>query len=151
MSGSGNRIRWLNDYVRLEIALWDHINARLKKKHDLSLAFFEVLHAIGQTEEGSLRVGDIARALTITVGAASKLVDRVVAAGLSRREVDSEDRRASRLVLTEAGKRGLAQASATYETALAATLDETLTQTEQRVLHAFVKRLLAASNKAGGV
>lgn len=151
MSRSNNRIQWLNDFVRLEIELWAHINAQLKEQHGLSLAFFEVLHAIGQSEEGSLRVGDIARALTITVGAASKLVDRIVAAGLVQRELDSEDRRASRLALTVAGQRGLDAASVTYETSLAARLDETLTQSEQVVFHDLVKRLLAASNKAGGV
>lgn len=149
MSGSGNRIQWLSDLIRLEVSLWNHINARLQEKHALSLAFFEVLYAIGQTEDGSLRVGDIARALSITVGAASKLADRVAAAGLIRRELDSEDRRASRLVLTEVGHRELDQASATYATALTATLDKTLTQTEQRVLHDLVKRLLVSSSQVG--
>ncbi len=151
MSGSGNRIQWLNDLVRLEIALWNHISASLQEKHDLSLAFFEVLYAIGRTEGGSLRVGDIARALMITVGAASKLVDRIVAAGLVRRELDSEDRRASCLALTVTGQRRLDAASATYASALSARLDQTLSQTEQRVLHDLVKRLLAASPEASGI
>ena len=151
MARSNNRIQWLNDLVRLEIVLWNHIHASLQEKHDLSLAFFEVLYAIGQTEGGSLRVGDIARALTITVGAASKLVDRIVAAGLVRRELDSEDRRASRLALTAAGKRGLEAASVTYASALSARLDKTLTQSEQRILHDLVMRLLAASPEASSV
>lgn len=150
MARSNNRIQWLNDLVRLEISLWNQINASLQEKHALSLAFFEVLYAIGQTEEGSLRVGDLARALTITVGAASKLADRIVAAGLVRRELDSEDRRASRLALTDAGQRRLDAANATYASALSTRLDKTLTQSEQRVLHDLVKRLLAASPEPSG-
>lgn len=151
MPRSTNRIQWLTDLVRLEIALWSDIDARLKEKHNLSLAFFEVLYAIGQAEGGSLRVGDIAQALSITVGAASKLVDRVVDAGLIRRELDTEDRRASRVALTDAGQRALDAASTTYESALGVTLDETLTKEEQRLFHGLVKRLLVDSIKVGGV
>ncbi len=149
MPRSNTRIEWFSDFVRLEIDLWTTIDTGLKEKHGLSLAFFEVLYAVGRTKAGSLRVGDIAQALTITVGAASKLADRVVAAGLARRELDADDRRASRLALTEAGRRGLAAASVTYDRALAARLDKTLSAEEQRALHALVKRLLAASTTAG--
>ena len=84
-----NRIAWLRDLISLEIVLWDRINARLKAQHDLSLAFFESLYFIGRSPGGSIRVGDLARALRITVGATSKLVDRIDTAGLIRRELDA--------------------------------------------------------------
>ena len=141
-----SRIQWLSDLIRLEIALWDRINARLRQEHDLSLAFFETLYFIGHSRDGSLRVGDLARALRITVGATSKLVDRIAAAGLIRRELDADDRRASRLVLTDAGKRKLADASTTYEAEMATVLNATLSTDEQQRLHDLVTRLLAASN-----
>jgi DNA-binding MarR family transcriptional regulator len=140
-----SRIQWLSDLIRLEIALWDRINTRLKQEHDLPLVFFESLYFIGQSRDGSLRVGDLARALRITVGATSKLVDRIEAAGLIRREVDAEDRRASRLALTDAGKRQLADASTTYEAEMAAVLDATLSTDEQQNLHNLVTRLLVAT------
>ena len=73
---------------------------------------------------------DLARALRITVGATSKLVDRVEAAGLIRRELDADDRRASRVVLTDAGKQSLTEASTTYTAELASVLDATLTADE---------------------
>jgi DNA-binding MarR family transcriptional regulator len=125
--------------------LWDRINARLKEKHDLSLAFFESLYFIGRSPDGSLRVGDLARALRITVGATSKLVDRIEAAGLIRRELDTDDRRASRVALTDAGRQVLAEASTTYTTELASVLDPTLTADEQQHLHTLVRRLLTAA------
>ena len=84
-------IEWLRDLIGLEIVLWDRINARLKAQHDLSLAFFESLYFIGRSPDGSLRIGDLARALRITVGATSKLVDRIEVAGLIRRELDAND------------------------------------------------------------
>ena len=141
-----SRIQWLSDLIRLEIAFWNRINTRLHHEHDLSLAFFEALFFIERTRDGSMRVGDLARALRITVGAASKLVDRIEAAGLIRRERDADDRRASRLVLTSAGKRTLADASTTYEAEMATMLDTTLSTDEQQRLHDLVTRLLAAAN-----
>jgi DNA-binding MarR family transcriptional regulator len=42
-----------------------------------------------------LRVGDLARALSVTQGATRTLVDRIKAAGFIRRELDADDRRAS--------------------------------------------------------
>ena len=91
-------------------------------------------------------MGDLARALRITVGGASKLVDRVAAAGLLRREADGADRRASRLVLTPAGAHRLAAASATHDAEMAAVLDAALSADDQHRLHALVARLLAATD-----
>ena len=143
------RIRWLSDLIRLEIVLWDRVDTRLKRDHALPLASFEALAALAQAPGGGgLRVGDLARALRITVGGASKLVDRVAAAGLLRREADGEDRRASRLVLTPAGAHRFAAASATYDAEMATVLDAALGADDQRHLHTLVVRLLATTDAA---
>lgn len=139
-----NSIEWLRDLISLEIVLWDRINARLKAQHDLSLAFFESLYFIGHSPGGSVRVGDLARALRITVGATSKLVDRIDAAGLIRRELDADDRRASRVVLTETGRQKLVDSNTTYTAEVATMLDATLSADEQQQLHSLVSRLLTA-------
>lgn len=144
-----SRIQWLSDLIRLEIALWDRIDARLKKEHGLPLAFFESLYFIGRSRDGSLRVGDLARALRVTVGGTSKVVDRIERAGLIRREPDGDDRRACRVVLTDDGKRKLAAASETYEAAMATVLDAALGADEQRRLHDLVTRMLVASDHGG--
>ena len=146
-----HRFQWLRDLVGLEIVLWDRMNTRLKEEHHLSLAFFESLYVIGGSSDGSLRIGDLARALRITVGATSKLVDRIDAAGLIRRELDADDRRASRVALTDAGRQRLADASTTYTAELAAVLDATLAVDEQQQLHTLVKRLLAAVENGAAV
>ena len=141
-----SRIRWLTDLIRLEIALWERIDGRLREEHGLPLAFFEALFQIAQTPDGSLRVGALARALRVTVGGTSKLVDRIEAAGLIRRELAADDRRASRLVLTEAGQLKLAAASQTYEAEMATVLEAALSSDEQHLLHGLVTRLLAAAD-----
>lgn len=144
---ASSRIAWLSDLIRLEIVLWDRINAQLKAEHDLSLAFFQALYFIGHSPDGSLRVGDLARAMCITVGATSKLVDRVEAAGLIRRELDADDRRASRVALTATGRGMLTNASATCEAAMATVLDVALTVDEQQQVHTRIRRLLNAAER----
>ena len=74
---------------------------------------------------------------------------RVARAGLIRRELDGDDRRACRIVLTEAGKRALAGASTTYEAEMATVLDAALSTDEQHRLHDLVTRLLAATDDGG--
>ncbi|HET9016370.1 MAG TPA: MarR family winged helix-turn-helix transcriptional regulator [Thermomicrobiaceae bacterium] len=140
-----NRIEWLSDLVRLEIRLWERVDARLRAEHGLPLAHFWPLYVVGHAPAESLRVGELAAALGLTVGGTSKVVDRIVAAGYLRREPDPTDRRASRLVLTHAGRSCLGAAGATCEAELAAALDAALGPDEQRGMHRLVRRLLGVT------
>lgn len=146
---SGERsghVQWLSDLIRLEIVLWERVDARLREKHDLPLGFFESLYEIGRSPHGGVRIGDLAQALRITVGGTSKLADRIERAGLIRREPDPDDRRASRVSLTESGRRMLTAAVKTYEAELARILDRELDEEEQRAMHELVTRLLTATS-----
>ena len=144
-----SRVRWLSDLVRLEIVLWERVDAQLKQEHGLPLAHFETLWAVARAGGGGLRVGELAVALRITVGGASKLVDRMESAGLIRRDPDGDDRRASRVGLTAAGERVRADAAETCEAAVAALLDGALGPDDQRRMHDLVTRLLAATEDGG--
>jgi DNA-binding MarR family transcriptional regulator len=143
------RVGWVSDLVRLEIVLWERIDARLRERHELSLAFFESLYFISQAPAGSLRVGDLANALKVTVGGTSKLVDRIEAAGLIARGPDPDDRRASRLTLTPEGERTLQAGAKSYEEEFAAFIDPVLSASEQQQMHGYVARLLTAEREGG--
>lgn len=148
---SASRIQWLSDLVRIEIALWDAIDAELRQQHDLSLPFFEALYFVDSFKDGTPRVGDLAQSLRITVGATSKLVDRVEAARLICRTPDAYDRRASRVALTDAGRHTLSAASVTYSAKLASLLDASLTADEQQQMHMLIKRLQTNLNQSAGL
>src|SRR5215210_4034801 len=137
-------VAWATDLVRLEIVLWDRVDARLRESHELPLAFFESLLCISRAPRGSMRVGDLARTLRVTVGGTSKLVDRIERAGLIAREPDPDDRRASRVALTTAGKRRLSAAVKSYETEVAGILGGVLSPEEQRRMIDYVARLLSS-------
>jgi DNA-binding MarR family transcriptional regulator len=147
MTDAPDRVAWAIDLIRLEITVWDRLDGRLRERHDLSLAYFEVLHFVAQTPKAGLRVGDLATAMKVTVGGTSKLVDRVESAGLISRAPDPADRRASRLSLTASGKRKLTAAARTYDREVAALLDAALDPSEQQQMHTYITRLLAAARE----
>ena len=101
-----------SDLVRLETELWDLVDARLRRDHDLALSWFEPMRVIDRTP--GCRVIDIAEALSITIGGTSKLVDRIENAGWCERSPNPDDGRSSTIELTRAGRRLLAAARHTY-------------------------------------
>jgi DNA-binding MarR family transcriptional regulator len=143
-------VAWATELIRLEIALWDRVDARLRESHELPLAFFEPLHLISRGRGDSMRVGDLARGLRITVGGTSKLVDRIESAGFIAREPDPDDRRASRVTLTTAGKRKLTAAVKTYEAEVGSILSAALSRDEQQQMSDHVSRLLSSIDQAEG-
>jgi DNA-binding MarR family transcriptional regulator len=68
------------------------------------LGWYEVLDRVAQAPEERLRMGDLADSLVISRGGLTKLVDRLVKAGLLERAFCETDRRASYAVLTSSGK-----------------------------------------------
>jgi DNA-binding MarR family transcriptional regulator len=104
------------DLVRLETRLYNVLDVRLKAEHDLPLGQFEFLRYIAQ--HGVARVYDLAHETAITVGATSKAVDRLEAAGRCRRTANPDDRRSSLVTLTAEGERILAEATPTVEAEL---------------------------------
>jgi DNA-binding MarR family transcriptional regulator len=92
------------------------------------LAWFEMLAAIAATDGERMKMGDLAEALVITRGGLTKLVDRLVKAGLIERTFCDTDRRVSYATLLPAGAELLEEmvpvVSAELELAFAARLSE---------------------------
>lgn len=114
-----------SDLVRLETELWELIDRRLRRDHDLPLSWFEPLQVIDRVP--NCRVADIAEMLAITVGGTSKLVDRIERSGLCSRAPNPDDARSSVLALTPAGRRRLDAAQGSFEDELEARLGPALT------------------------
>lgn len=104
------------DLVRLETRVYNAIDARLRADHELPLGQYEFLRFIAAS--GTCRVYDLAQEMAITVGATSKAVDRLEAAGRVRRTANPDDRRSSLLALTAAGQQVLEAATPTFESEL---------------------------------
>lgn len=102
--------------VRVETRLYNAVSARLRAEQGLGLGQFEFLEIIDRVPE--CRVLDIVGEVAITVGAVSKAVDRLVAAGWCVRVAHPQDRRSSVLRLTPEGERQLAASRPVVESAL---------------------------------
>ena len=137
-------IRWMRDFITTEIVAWEYIDRTLKARHGISLAFFEVLDALADAPQHAMRIGDIARALRITVGAASKLIDRIEATQLVARQPDSHDRRASIVVLCHTGLEQVTAARTTYASEVQRILDTAFTPAEQQQFHMLTRRMYNA-------
>jgi DNA-binding MarR family transcriptional regulator len=110
--------RLFDDLVRFETRLWDLLDARLRAELGLPMGHFDPMQVIARTS--LCRVQDVARQLSITVGGASKAVDRIEAAGYCVRRANPGDRRSSIIELTADGERLLAEATALFEDELEA-------------------------------
>lgn len=119
--------RLFDDLVGLEIAVWDAVDARLGTECGLPLGQFMPMRVMAGTP--GCRVLDVSVQLQITVGAASKVVDRVEAAGHCVRRPNPQDRRSSLIALTPSGAAALAAADVVFERALRELLGSVLSPT----------------------
>jgi DNA-binding MarR family transcriptional regulator len=68
------------------------------------LPWYEVLATVADASEQRMKMGDLAEALVITRGGLTKLVDRLIKAGLMERTFCETDRRVSYATLLPAGR-----------------------------------------------
>jgi len=111
---------FFSSLVSYETSLWNAIDRRMAQSGAPRLGRLEYLRLL---HPGAVnRVQDAAESLGITVGAASKLTDRLVADGLVQRMPHPTDRRSSLLQLTTAGATALETGDAAFERAIDALL-----------------------------
>jgi DNA-binding MarR family transcriptional regulator len=122
-AGGFEQAQLLDDLVRVEVRLYTLLDARLRTQHGHGLGRLDLLRTIAEVSD--CRVSDVVRRLGITVGAASKGVERQVRDGLVRRDANPEDGRSSFLALTPAGRRVLDDVLPTLDREVAAVLHGT--------------------------
>lgn len=126
--------------IRYEVGLWNAVDGALRERGHVSAAQHHALTIIdrhGQTG----RVLDVSAEIGITVGAASKLVDRLERADLVERRPHPTDGRSSYIVLTELGASSLRAATVAREQVLAELLDPDVAAAALQALTALQARL----------
>jgi DNA-binding MarR family transcriptional regulator len=89
--------------TRTHAAISQRLQEALAQGDFPPLPWYEVLAAVAEAPEQRMRMGDLAEALVITRGGLTKLVDRLVKAGLLERTFCETDRRVSYATLLPAG------------------------------------------------
>ena len=84
--------------------------ADLGHEHDLSMSEFFTLMHLAETPDGRLRMGDVAAATALSLGAVTRVVKLLEGKGLVERKPSPTDGRVHEAVLTGAGRRRLHEA-----------------------------------------
>lgn len=99
--------------LRVHQALVEEFDRELVERHGVPLAWYDVLvqlHDAG-TE---LTMGDLAGRLLISPSSCTRVVDRMLGAGLVERRADEDDARIRHVGLTPAGRARLRAAAVTH-------------------------------------
>lgn len=89
--------------TRTHAAVTQRLQDALAQAEFPPLPWYEMLAALADAPEQRMRMGDLAEALVITRGGLTKLVDRLIKAGLVERTFCESDRRVSYATLLPSG------------------------------------------------
>ncbi|WP_405718023.1 MarR family transcriptional regulator [Streptomyces sp. NBC_01537] len=98
LQGAANRLEYI-------------LGRALEVECGISHLMFEVLLILGRTGEPGLSMRAVAQEQVLTTGGATRLVDRMEAAGLVERAEDPDDRRGRLVRLTAVGEETVVRAS----------------------------------------
>jgi DNA-binding MarR family transcriptional regulator len=109
------------------------------------LPWYEVLAVLSDAPEQRLKMGDLAEALVITRGGLTKLVDRLIKAGLLERTFCETDRRVSYATLMPAGSEMLEEMRPVVIAELRVSFAARLTDAEADALRESLERVRASA------
>ena len=112
------------------------------------LAWYDVLWAVRRAPGKRARMAELAEGLTLSRGGVTKLVDRLEAAGLLRRERTEDDGRGFYAVLTDDGERMLRRMWPVYAGVLRDTFVDALSENEAGVIASGLDRAKEAATSS---
>ena len=108
------RIQLMGLIVRTQRRLTESLGRELEKTIGIPMVFFDVLIHVGAAPQGRLTMSRLSTDVALTTGGVTRLVDRMVDAGLVERQNCPSDRRSIHVVLTSAGHAVLERAVAAH-------------------------------------
>ncbi len=126
--------------------LFDTLDAELRSAFDLSLAEYEILVRLSESEGRAMRMARLADSLRHSRSRVTHTVSRMEETGLVLREPSGDDGRGIRAVLTDAGMQVLEQAAPVHVDGVRAHLVDLVSREEfatmGRVMDAVTDRLI---------
>jgi DNA-binding MarR family transcriptional regulator len=135
--------------VQAHAAITGRIQEALAAADFPPLPWFEVLSTLADAPEERMRMGDLAEALVITRGGLTKLVDRLIKAGLLERAFCEADRRVSYAALLPAGRDLLEEMRPLVVAELRASFSAKLSTEEAEAMRESLERVRAAACSIG--
>ena len=122
-----------------------HIRRDLRRDFDCTLPRFDLMAQLARVPEG-LKMIELSRRLMVTGGNITGLADQLETEGLITRERVVDDRRATRLKLTPAGRQRFSEMASVHE-GWVIDLFSTLSRDEQTQLMSLLGRLKAGLSR----
>ena len=101
-------------FLRAHARIVRELERELQAEQGMALTDYDVLVQLATTGERRLRMSELADRLLLSRSGVTRLVDRLVAAGLVERHSCDDDRRGQWATLTDAGLQRLRDASPTH-------------------------------------
>jgi DNA-binding MarR family transcriptional regulator len=135
--------RWMPAWmtlVRTHTRLWERLEGQMRRDHGLTMARYDVLAQLDNAG-GRLGLSELAAAIALSPSGLSKLLDRMDASGLIRREPDPDDARAAFATITPAGSALVATARTGHHELLRRTFGAALNDRDVADLSRIMGRL----------
>jgi DNA-binding MarR family transcriptional regulator len=120
--------------LQVHAAMTSSLDRQMHAEHGLSVSAYEVLMFLADAPDRRLRMAEIADRVLLSRSGLTRLVDRLVALGLVRRNACADDGRGSFAELTEAGQAKFAAARRTHLAGVREFFLDRLTDEQQRAL-----------------
>lgn len=101
-------------FLRAHQQVSELLNKDLVDERELPLAWYEVLLQLSVSDDGRLRLQDLADQVLYSRSGLTRLIDRMESAEFVSREPCEDDKRGTYAVLTPQGKRALRRAAPTH-------------------------------------
>ncbi len=130
--------------LTIHVEATDRINEALADAGVLSLLEYDVLLTLYETSDKRLRLSDLAKEALLSRSGITRLVDRLEAQQLLKREVCAADRRGAFAVLTEQGTAALRRTWPVYANSISKYFADHLTEEEIEIFEKAAVRILEA-------
>ena len=138
------RLAAWSTFLRAHARVTRDIERELEAEQDLSLADYDLLHALAVADGRRLRMSELAERLALSRSGATRLVDRLEAAGLVDRQTCATDRRGYWAAATEAGIGRLKAATPTHLRGVCEYFIDRIPPAELEQLQRTLERVVAA-------
>ncbi|HEY7454673.1 MAG TPA: MarR family transcriptional regulator [Thermoleophilaceae bacterium] len=127
--------------LRAYAELMRTLDAELAREHDMPLSSYEVLLYLNDSDEGRMRMSELADSVLLSRSGLTRLVDRLEREGLLRRERCESDARGLFAEITDEGRRVFGEARATHLDGVRRLFLDRFTRDELRAIGELWKKL----------
>ncbi|MEM7800791.1 MAG: MarR family transcriptional regulator [Chloroflexota bacterium] len=121
--------------------------SEIRTKHQIHHSWFDVLRELYIAPDHRLKMNEIADRVVMSGSGLTRLIDRMLEAGLINRELSSQDRRIVVAALTEAGIKKIEEILPQYQAWITENFLEGLAEDEMEVVHSVFSRFLSHSEE----